>query len=303
MASLPARARMLLLKATGQKRFYDDARSLHHRLRRHQRPSMARPPRGLARRCSIERHDVDGSPCYSLAPRRGARSALHVLHLHGGGYVEQIQKHHWRFAADLVRRLGCTVTLPIYPLVPHHDHTATLPMVENAYRKLVVPETPPEYRVLSGDSAGGALALAIAQRLRDTGDPRPERMLLFSPWLDVTLEDPISVVLDEHDPMLGISGLREAGRMYAEGADPHDPLISPLYADLSGLGPCGVFIGTRDVLLPDARRFATRARDAGVDLDYFEYPGMFHNWLMHPIPEGREAVNHVERLLRRPPHD
>ncbi|SDW66417.1 Acetyl esterase/lipase [Amycolatopsis xylanica] len=300
MVSVRARLVMGMLRATGQKPFYDDARALHHRLRRHQRPSMARPPRRIRRSCAIERREVRGFPCYTLRPRSGAGDGPHVFHLHGGGYVEQIEKHHWRHGAELVTRLGCTVTLPVYPLTPHHDHTATLPMVQEAYESLTAAE-PPHRRVISGDSAGGALALAIAQHLREHGRPQPERLLLYSPWLDVTLADPISVVLDEHDPMLGIDGLREAGRMYAEGADPHDPRISPLYADLEGLGPFSVFIGTRDLLLPDARRFAERAVAAGIDLDYHEYPGMFHNWLMQRIPEGREAMNHIERILRRPP--
>jgi acetyl esterase/lipase len=89
--------------------------------------------------------------------------------------------------------------------------------------------------------------------------------------------------------------------MYAEGTDPHDPRISPLHADLTGLGPFSLFIGTRDLLLPDARRFTARAREAGISVDHGEYPGMFHNWVMQNIPEGREAMNHIERILRRPP--
>jgi monoterpene epsilon-lactone hydrolase len=298
MVSTKAQLYMAYLRVTGQKRFYDDARTLHHRLHRHQRPSMARPPRSLRRRCSIEQWDARGFPCWTLRPRRGTTSDRHVLHLHGGGYVEQIETHHWRFAADLVERLGCAVTLPIYPLVPRHDHTETLPMVYAAYEQIA--DRPAENLVISGDSAGGALALAIAQQLRDAGRAQPARLLLISPWLDVTLEDPISVVLDEHDPMLGITGLREAGRMYAEGADPHDPRISPLHADLTGLGPFSLFIGTRDLLLPDARRFTTRARKADINVDHGEYPGMFHNWVMQNIPEGREAMNHIERILRRP---
>jgi monoterpene epsilon-lactone hydrolase len=300
MVSTKAQLYMAYLRVTGQKRFYDDARTLHHRLHRHQRPSMARPPLRLRRRCSIERRDVRGFPCWTLRPRQGTTSDMHVLHLHGGGYVEEIQTHHWHFAADLVDRLGCSVTLPIYPLVPRHDHTETLPMVYAAYER-IAHDRPAEDLVISGDSAGGALALAIAQQLRDAGRAQPVRLLLISPWLDITLEDPISVVLDEHDPMLGIAGLREAGRMYAEGTDPHDPRISPLHADLTGLGPFSLFIGTRDLLLPDARRFTARARDAGIDVDYGEYPGMFHNWVMQNIPEGREAMNHIERILRRPP--
>ncbi|MGW3997774.1 alpha/beta hydrolase [Amycolatopsis sp. NPDC004772] len=294
MVSVQAKVRMAVLRASGQKRFYDNVSALHHRLPRHQTPSMARPPRKVRRRVDLEQHDVHGFPCYTFRPRTGQACDLHVLHLHGGGYVEQVEKHHWRYAAGLVARLDCAVTLPVYPLVPHHDHTATIPMVQAAYDGIDA-----ERVVVSGDSAGGALALAIAQNLRAHGRPQPERLVLYSPWLDVLLEDPVSELLDETDPMLGIAGLREAGRMYAEGTDPRDPLVSPIHADPTGLAPITLFIGTRDVLLPDARRFADRARDAGIELDYREYPGMFHNWLMQAIPEGVEAMNHVERLLRR----
>lgn len=140
-----------------------------------------------------------------------------------------------------------------------------------------------------------------SRRTCAAGRPQPERLVLYSPWLDVLLEDPVSELLDETDPMLGIAGLREAGRMYAEGADPRDPLVSPVHADLTGLAPITLFIGTRDVLLPDARRFVEHAGEAGVELDYREYPGMFRNWLMQAIPEGREAMTHLERLLRRRP--
>ncbi|WP_329046659.1 alpha/beta hydrolase [Amycolatopsis sp. NBC_01488] len=296
MVSVQAKVKMALLRASGQKRFYDNASALHHRLPRHQKPSMARPPRKVRRRCDVERREVHGFPCYTFRPRSGASDGLHVLHLHGGGYVEQVEKHHWKYAADLVTRLGCTVTLPVYPLVPHHDHTATIPMVQAAYDGITAGRV-----VVSGDSAGGALALAIAQNLRAAGRPQPERLILYSPWLDVLLADPVSELLDETDPMLGIAGLREAGRMYAEGTDPHDPLVSPIHADLSGLAPITLFIGTRDVLLPDARRFRRRAEEAGTEIDYREYTGMFHNWLMQAIPEGVEAMNHVERLLRRRP--
>jgi acetyl esterase/lipase len=296
VVSVQAKVRMALLRASGQKRFYDNASALHHRLPRHQKPSMARPPRRLRRRCDVERHEVHGFPCYTFRPRGGASSDLHVLHLHGGGYVEQVEKHHWQYAADLVTRLGCAVTLPVYPLVPHHDHTATIPMVQAVYDEIEA-----ERVVVTGDSAGAALALAIAQNLRADGRPQPERLVLYSPWLDVLLADPVSELLDETDPMLGIAGLREAGRMYAEGTDPHDPRVSPIHADLTGLAPITLFIGTRDVLLPDCRRFRAQAREAGTEVDYREYSGMFHNWLMQAIPEGREAMNHVERTLRRRP--
>lgn len=296
MTSARAKLYIAYLLMSRQKAFYANAHTLHRRLRSHQRPAQRRPPRRFGH--EVEHAEVDGFPMWTVLPH--GRIRRHVFHVHGGGYVEEIEGHHWHFAGELADRLGAAVTLPIYPLVPRHGHTETLPMVQHSYDQ-VLAEAGAETTVLSGDSAGGALALAIAQRLRADGRPQPVRTLLFSPWLDVTLPDPMSELLDEHDPMLGLAGLREAGQMYAEGGDPADPRISPLHADPAGLGPLSLFIGTRDVLLPDARRFATEAEEAGVPVDYYEHPGMFHNWVMQPIPEGREAMNHVERILRRPP--
>ncbi len=109
---MKARLYQAYLRATGQKQFYDDARVLHQRLHRHQRPSQARPPRNLRRNFAVERRDVRGFPCWTVRPRTSA--GMHVFHLHGGGYVEEIESHHWRFAADLVGRLGCAVTPPIW---------------------------------------------------------------------------------------------------------------------------------------------------------------------------------------------
>lgn len=301
MVSIQARLRIAALQATGQKKFYDDVDTLHRQLPRRQRPSMRRPPRWLLRNYPVERTDIDGFACYTVRPRVHA-DGPHVLHAHGGGFVEEIEPHHWRFAAQLADRLACTVTLPLYPLVPRYSHTTILPMVQAAYDKLLR-DIPPNRQILSGDSAGASLALAVAQKLRERGEPQPARVMLISPWLDVLLDDPLSTLLDDYDPMLGITGLREAGKMYSEGADPHDPMISPLYADLSGLGPFSLFIGARDVLLPDARRFAQRATDAGIDIDYRERRGLFHNWVMEKIPEGREELDHIERILRRPPRE
>lgn len=97
--------------------------------------------------------------------------------------------------------------------------------------------------------------------------------------------------------MLGVAGLQEAGRLYAAGADPSNPQISPANADLTGLGPILVFVGTRDVLLPESRRLLRHAREAGIEIDYSEYPGMFHNWIMLPLPEAQTAMRHLENVV------
>lgn len=121
--------------------------------------------------------------------------------------------------------------------------------------------------------------------------------MLLSPWLDVTMTDPSVAEQDRLDPYLGASGLERAGHWYAGKIDRRDPRVSPLFGEFDGLAPIAVFIGTRDVLLGDSRRLRDAATDAGVHVDYWEYPGMIHNWPMRRLPEGRQARKQITELL------
>lgn len=262
----------------------------------HQDPARTRPPRSVARRVRIERRDIDEHAAYTLSPRGGVRSDLHVVHLHGGGFVEQPETHHWRFAQQIATAWGCRFTLFMYPLAPAHDFAEISATTRHAYRALTA-DTPPGRAVLFGDSAGGSLSLGIAQELRDRDEAQPACICLFSPWLDLATDHELSVLIDRHDPELGIEGLQQAGRWYANGRDLHDPEISPQDADLSGIADIIVFVGTRDLLLPDALHLRARARDAGGRVDLHLADGMFHNWIMTPIPEARPAREQLARFV------
>jgi acetyl esterase/lipase len=223
----------------------------------------------------------------------------HILHLHGGAYVQQISAHHWRFVRRLLERMDAVVTVPLYPLAPTHDVTETLPMVRKVYDLSLAAEEPSR-RVLSGDSAGGGLCLALAQQFREEEHPQPGRIVLVSPWLDVTMSHPEVAEQDARDPYLGAKGLAEAGRRYAGPLEVRDPRVSPIFGAFDGLAPMVVFIGTRDVLLPDARRLRKAATAAGVRVDYWEYPGMIHNWPMRRLPEAHRAIDQLCSTINEP---
>lgn len=294
--SLRARAMIASMRLRRVNRFYTDARTMRDRLSEHQDPTLADPPGWIRSALDVEASTADGYRCWTLRPRGGARSPVHVLHLHGGGYVEQMGAHHWRFARELVGALGCTVTFPDYPLVPEHDHHTIWPMVRHSYEQ-TLGSSRPEHRVIMGDSAGGGLTLCLAQLLRDRGDAQPSRLVLLSPWLDLALSDPLAERIAPHDPVLGLAGLRQAGLWYADGTALDDPEISPAHADLSGVAPIGVFVGTRDLLLADARMLHREASARGQHVTLHEYPGMFHNWIMQPLPEARRARDDLVQFL------
>jgi acetyl esterase/lipase len=148
-----------------------------------------------------------------------------------------------------------------------------------------------------GDSAGGGLALAVGQGLRDRG-LTPRRIVLISPWLDVATEDPASRALADRDPMLAIPGLVEAARSYAGPLALDDPRVSPLHGALTQLPPITVFTGTEDLLNPDSHRLADACAAAGVSCELIEETEQPHVYPLLPTREGQAARRRIVALLQ-----
>ncbi|GAB3584663.1 alpha/beta hydrolase [Amycolatopsis endophytica] len=295
--SLHAKLLIAQMLLTWRKRTFSDVDALHRSMGPRQQRENALPPPAVRGQVDLDRSEVHGHPVYTVRPRANATSR-HVLYFHGGAYVHQIQDDHWRFFARLIARTGCTVTAPLYPLAPGSHYDDTLSMVQATYKEKM-DQVAPGDQILMGDSAGGGLSLVLARSLRDQGRPQPKEIVLLSPWLDVTMDDPAAPEYDRHDPYLGIAGLREAGRLYAGGLDLASELVSPINGDLRGLGELSCFIGTRDVLLADARNLYDKAREQGVPLEYWEYGGMFHAWMIANIPEAKHATDRIAELVSR----
>ncbi|RRO14177.1 alpha/beta hydrolase [Saccharopolyspora rhizosphaerae] len=294
MVSWQARLVLAQYWLTRRKQVFADPEKLRESAESHQAESV-QVPNWVHRRFRVEASDVHGHRCYTLHPRR-PENTQHILYLHGGAYVHQVETAHWRFLARLIEATGSVVTVPIYPLAPTSAYDETLAMVWQTYQQ-VLSRLPPQDQVVMGDSAGGGLALFVAQRIKQHGGPQPRRLVLFAPWLDLTTSDPRIDELEPHDPFLSAPGLREAARLYTRDLDLRDHRISPLFGDLSGLAPMSVFTGTRDVLLADSRRLRDRLRESGSEIDYEEYTGMFHGWVLQSLPEAEHARNRVSALV------
>lgn len=284
--SLQSRLLEFYLRLEGRKR--RDHR-LRQRIARGWRPSHAKPPLHLYLRHQLTWRAVFGSRVWTLAPARDP-GPLHLLFLHGGAYVNGLTRAYWRFLGKLSDRLRCTIVIPEYPLAPAHHAAEVHSLVLTLYRELGAACAGHALAVM-GASSGGGLALALAQELRGLGLREPGRLVLISPWLDVSMRNPALVESDREDPMLDLEGLRDAGRMYAGMRATDDPVVSPLYGSLADLPPITVLTGTHDVLLPDQRRFRDLALAAGARLDYHEFPGMVHEWTLARVPEAREAMD------------
>jgi epsilon-lactone hydrolase len=262
--------------------------------RRMLRPESYAPPRRVQRRVDISveiRHDWR---CYELTPR-GEDPDVRVLYLHGGAYIEEISALQWTAVAKLAVEAPARIIVPIYPLAPYRTAAATVETATQIASDLLAEHGPDV--MLLGDSAGGGLALAIAQRLRDHDDRQPRRIVLISPWLDATMSNPAIHDVHPHDTVLSAPGLAEAGRIYAGELDPADPRVSPIHGDFHGLAPVMVQSSTHDILNADCREFVARARASGVQVDYDELTGGHHNYSLFPTRHGRAARHHIARTL------
>ena len=254
------------------------------------------PPAKLRRTLAIDRQTIEGRPCWILRGRTGATRGA-VIYLHGGSYVHEIVKQHWALVARLVNEAGCTAYVPIYGLAPESDFREGYAFAKAVYRQVTSAHDPARV-VLMGDSAGGGFALGLALVAKREGLPAVARIVLNAPWLDIALENPEIAKVEPTDPWLTRRGLLAAGEAWARGADPRLPELSPIHGDLAGLPPITMYVGTRDILWPDAVVLAKRAREAGVAVELVEGKGLMHVYPLLPIPEGRAAADRIVADLR-----
>lgn len=261
--------------------------------RRAAHPQFYGPPPGLPKDVNLhlDRHSV--WPIYTLTSGASRTAQRTVVYLHGGGWVNEIASQHWKLAAQIAANARVQVVVPIYPLVPFTTAAEVVPTIA----ELVAEKAAPDHSVcLAGDSAGGQMALSVALMLRDERSLVLSETVLISPVLDVSLTNPLIDAVD--DPWLTRAGLLEFAGRWCGDLPMTDPMVSPLTADLSGLGPLTVFSGTRDILNPDARLLAEKAAAAGVQIDYHEQPGLVHVYPLTPTREGRAARALIVDRLR-----
>ena len=223
----------------------------------------------------------------------GADEARVILYLHGGGFRLGSIASHRGLMARLSGAAGCRVLGLDYRLVPEHCFPAAVEDATAVYRAILATGTEPGQLIVAGDSAGGGLALSLMLKLKGMGRAMPAAALLMSPWTDLAATGESYVTRAESDPIHQRPMILAMAKGYlGPGADPHDPLASPLYGDLAGLPPLTIQVGDRETVLDDARVFAARAREAGVPVVLQVADGMFHVFQLFgdELPEARNAI-------------
>jgi monoterpene epsilon-lactone hydrolase len=240
---------------------------------------------------------ADGVPCEWIIPANGPGNRV-LLYLHGGGFVYGLTPQHLQMAAYLAQQLEMHILMVDYRLAPDYPYPVALDDCVAVYHWLLKQGFLSQNIVLAGDSAGGNLTITSLMSLRDRGDPLPAAAACLSPVTDFT-DNKMDLRKGFKDPLLPPKATRFYTEAYVGKHNAHDPLISPVFGNWTGLPPLLVHVGEDEILREDAVRAAALAKAAGVNVRLEVYPRMWHVWqLFLSLPQARQSLDDIAQFLR-----
>jgi len=253
-----------------------------------------------ARKVTVEQARVNGLNSEWLTPKGSPDDKL-LLYLHGGAYVMGNCATHRQLVSYIAKYSGIKALLPEYRLAPEDPFPSAIEDAVGLYRSLLANGYLAENIVIAGDSAGGGLTMATLLSLRDAGDPLPAAACLLSPWLDLAATGESMTTRATKDPWFQPEDMPIVAAHYCNDDELKNPLVSPVYADLSGLPPLYIQVGEDEILLSDSTRAADKVKAAGGDVEIEIWPGMWHVFqaFLHQVPESKKAVKKIGAYVRR----
>ncbi|MDN0039014.1 alpha/beta hydrolase [Bacillus aerophilus] len=246
----------------------------------------------------VQEQTFEGMQVFTLN-EKVSQNQKTILYLHGGAWTNQPLNVHWWFMDKMAQSLGAKVVAPIYPKVPHYSNQDTYPKMLNLYKDLLKTAGSANQLTIMGDSAGGNISLGLAHLLKKEDLPQPKDIVLISACVDMSMSNPLIFEYAKKDPILGHEGMEVITKMWAVDQSLTDPLISPIYGDFKGLGKITHFIGTHDMLYPDAIKLDEKLSEQGMDIKTFVYPEMLHVFVVMPIPEAADALKKIIQVINR----
>ncbi len=255
----------------------------------------------VAEDVQLETVDLDGVRGeWSITP--GADASRVLIYFHGGGYCSGSIVSHRRLVTEAGRAGGLRTLAAAYRLAPEHPFPAARDDALTVWRRLRRDGYPARQIAVGGDSAGANLTLALTRELKRAGEDLPSALWLLSPWVDLAMTGATLASKSAVDPLIQKGYLEELANAYVPaGMDRRDPRLSPLYADLKGLPPTLIQIGSAETLLDDAIRFAAAAGAADVATTLEIWPHMIHAWPLWNarLEPGRRALAQAGAFLRQ----
>ncbi len=240
----------------------------------------------------ITEHESNGFRALTITTR--TPSNIHIIFFHGGAYIAEAAKAHRKLIENICLTSNCKITFIDYPLAPEYNATTTH-KITNEFYQILLKKYPNDKFVLMGDSAGGGLALAFLQTLVANNEKIiPQKTILLSPWLDVSMSNPDIKDYIDKDVILNCEKLIKCGKLYARNLDTKNPLVSPIYGQLENLGSIKIFVSADEMFFPDCIKLhAALSISEGSNSATTIMEGMVHDWILFPLDESKECIKEI----------
>ena len=263
---------------------------------------QSKVPKEIEKNCKITTEQFMGRNIFIITPKNKEKTNIKILYFHGGSYVAEATRKHWKFIEQLANDTGATVILPDYPLTPKYTYKDVFKMVVPLYKE-IIEKVDTKNLILMGDSAGAGLGLALEEKIGQENLEMPAKTILISPWLDVRLTNPKIDEVQKNDKYLNKDTLKIAGVAYAgeDGIDNY--LVNPIDGELSKLKNIIILTGTYDILNPDVHKLKEKAEKENVEneITIKEYEQANHIWIIEKnssqelIEKGYKDI--IEQIL------
>jgi acetyl esterase/lipase len=238
---------------------------------------------------------INGYPLY-LFKQKKTYSKKWIFYIHGGAYVKGLSTIYYRFIKALIKKTKLNLIAVDYPLLPKATKDDIYQYLLNVYLELKK-EIDEEDFIFIGDSAGGGLAFGFLQLLKEKGFYYQNKLLLISPWLDLSLDNDEIKKYTDLDPILDLETLKTIGNIYAKDDDKKNYLYSPIYGDFKDLLNIYVFIGTYDILYPDTLVLEKKAKLMNQKVKLYIYEKMIHTWVFFGLKESNQALEDINNAI------
>ena len=239
------------------------------------------PPKSI-----FKSFDFNGTEVFHFGDKASDKT---IIFIHGGAYVNEINYQHFLYCYLLARKLDAYVLAPVYPLAPEHTYEESFELMTDLYR-----EHADENIILMGDSAGGGFVLSFCQYLNEINLPQPNNIIVFSPWVDISMANEYD---SKSDPILGDVGLREIGKSWAGDLKTNNYKVSPLYGDNIGLAQTLIFAGENEIFYKDILKYGESLESSNVKYRLIVGKELFHIYPLFPIPEARDAFKEIKKEI------
>lgn len=253
-------------------------------------------PKWIIKNKRLKEYEYENIKYYCM--NEDAKSNIVMFYVHGGGFIEPLNKIQFRFLKKIVRKTDVKLYLPLYPLIPNYSYKDTYPTLINLYLK-IKEENSDKKMIMGGDSAGGNIALVISEQIAK--EKEPDELILISPATTMFVDEEDKELVESFEKciLVGHDGAKALAVAWADGEDAKNPFVSPYYGDIEKLKNVTIIVGDNDMAYGMSKRMVKKLEEANINVNYIVGRGLYHVWPLYPMMEAYKVIKEIVDIIKR----